>query len=213
LTRASIWLCFCLAVAIIAAAVADALVESASNAGWFGPGNFTDRSNLDVIPALAIGCAFVALYVALRVRIMLAGFRGNARAALRLSNDALGYCGLAMLPVIFALQIVVLFSMETAEQYVVWGHVLGGTIWLGGPIDVSLAAHAVTCVAVTLLAARAIGSLATAALRVINFIRTLATMLPRQRLPMMRRRAAAVASNWTTFAPRSAGVRAPPLPA
>jgi hypothetical protein len=212
LTRASIRLCFCLAVAIIAAAVADVAVEAASNAGWFGPGNFTDRSDLDVIPALVVGCAFVVLYVTLRVRSLLAGFQGNVRAALRLSNEALGYRVLAMLPAILALQIVVLFSMETAEQLVVWGHVLGGTIWLGGPLVASLTAHAAACVAMGLLIARAIRSLATAALHVIRLLRALATTLPRQPAPKARRQAA-VASDWTTFAPRWVGERAPPLPA
>jgi hypothetical protein len=211
LTHASIRLCFCLAVAVIAAAVADPLVEAASNAGWFGPGSFTDHSSADVLPALTLGCGFVTLYVALRVRSMLASSRANTPRAVRISNEALGYSVLGLLPAIFALQIVVLFSMETAEQFAVWGHGLGGTIWLGGPVTVSLTAHAVVCVVVTLAVARAIRSLASVALRVIRLMRVLATLLPQKQSPKVGICQTAVVWSWTAFAPRSLGERAPPL--
>jgi hypothetical protein len=51
-----------------------------------------------------------------------------------------------MLPLIFVLQLVALFGMETLEQIATVGHPLGGTLWLGGPILVSLAAHFLSCV-------------------------------------------------------------------
>jgi hypothetical protein len=207
---ASIRLCFCLAAAVIAAAVADPLVEAASNAGWFGSGSFTDRSSIDVIPAFALGCGFVALYVVLRVRRVLAACHGNVHFALRFSNDTLGYRVFALLPVIFAFQLAVLYSMETAEQFAVWGHALGGAIWLGGPVAVSLAAHAVACIAVTFVVACAIGSLATAALHVINLVRALTTLLPKQPPARVQLRHHLAASTWTAFAPRSVGERAPP---
>jgi hypothetical protein len=213
LTRASIRLCFCLAVAVIAAAVADPLVEAASNAGWFGPGSFTDHSNADVLPAFALGCGFVALYVALRVRGALAASCGNAQTALGVSKEALGYRVPALLPAIFFIQLIALYSMETAEQFAVWGHGLGGTIWLGGPVVVSLTTHAVSCVAFTLLVARAIRSMATAALRVIHLMRAGATLLPLRPTPRVGSYRDAVGSSWTAFAPRSLGERAPPLQA
>jgi hypothetical protein len=211
LTRASIRLCFCLAVAVIAAAVADPLVEAASNAGWFGPGNFTDHSSVDVLPAFALGFGFVVLYVALRVRSMLLDSGGNAPNALRLSNEALGHSVRRLLPQIFTFQIVVLYGMETAEQFAVWGHGLGGTIWLGGPPAVSLAAHAAICIAVALLLARTVASLASAALRVIHLVRVLTTMSPKPRAPKIGLFQNAVAWSWTAFAPRCVGERAPPF--
>ena len=64
----SVRLWFSVAVAIIAAAVADPILESASNAGLFGHGSFTDHSNLDVLPALCIGLLAVAIHVTLRLR-------------------------------------------------------------------------------------------------------------------------------------------------
>jgi len=201
LTRSSIRLWFCLAVAVLAAAVADPLVEAASNAGWFGPGTFTDRSSLDVLPALCIGCAFAIVCLVLRVRL------------LRLSNEALGSHPLTLLPAILATQLGVLFCMETAEQYVVWGHTFGGTIWLGGPVAVSLAVHAATCVAVTLIAARSIRSLATAAVRVIRLIEARAVRRPGGRSPLVARSYETVPSSRCSLAPRTVGERAPPLPA
>jgi hypothetical protein len=63
---------FCIAAALVAASVADPLVEFASNRGVFGPGSFTDHSNRDVLPALCAGLAFGAVYVLLRARSILA---------------------------------------------------------------------------------------------------------------------------------------------
>jgi hypothetical protein len=125
-----------LAVAVIAAAVADPIVEFASNAGWFGPGNFTDRSNLDVFPALVVGLGALALYLIGRAPAILAG-------------TALPRRLVSLVPAIFVLQIAVLYVMETAEQFIVGGHTLGPVVWLGGPITASLAIHAALCVTVT----------------------------------------------------------------
>ena len=71
----SIRLWYCAATAIIAAAIADPCVEFASNSGWFGPGRFTDRSNLDVVPALLVGLAVIACYVGMRIREVALGLR------------------------------------------------------------------------------------------------------------------------------------------
>jgi len=139
-----IW--FCIAAALVAASIADPLVEFASNGGAFGAGSFTDHSNWDVFPALGAGVALVAVYIALRVRRAL--LRAGVHESLRPS--AL----LALLPYVFAVQIALLYVMETAEQFVVAGHALGGVIWLGGPAPVSLAAHAVICVLTTFLLGR-----------------------------------------------------------
>ena len=68
-----------LCAAVLAAAIADPLVECASNAGWFGPGNFTDRSNLDVGPVFALGIATLALYLVRRARVLAA--RGSSPGA------------------------------------------------------------------------------------------------------------------------------------
>ena len=46
------------------------------------------------------------------------------------------------LPYVYALQLSALFVMESGEQFVASGHLLGGTAWLGGPVLFSLLAHA-----------------------------------------------------------------------
>jgi hypothetical protein len=150
-------LLFCLAVAVIAAAVADPIVEFVSNAGWFGPGSFTDRSNLDVFPALLAGSGVLALYLIGAARAVLAGTALPRRLA-------------SLVPAIFVLQIAALYVMETAEQLIVGGHTLGPAVWLGGPILASLAIHAAFCVTITFWIARSARGLALTTLRVIALI-------------------------------------------
>ena len=63
---------FCLAAALVAAAIADPLIECASNSGVFGSGSFTGRSNQDVLPVLCAGLTCGAVYVFLAARRILA---------------------------------------------------------------------------------------------------------------------------------------------
>jgi hypothetical protein len=70
----------------------------------------------------------------------------------------------------------VLFVMETAEQLALRGGTLGHAVWLGAPVAISLAAHAISCVAFTWLLARSARSLAKTTLRVLQMIRAIATM-------------------------------------
>jgi hypothetical protein len=162
LTRSSLRLGFSLAVAVIAAAIADPVVEFASNVGWFGHGSYTDGSYLDVVPALLVGIALLALYLVIRGGAVLAG-RALPRNVARL------------LPSIFFFQILTLYVMEMAEQLIVTGHLLGPAIWLGGPLPVSLAVHAAICLVVTLSIARSVRTLAATTLRVIALVRAIAT--------------------------------------
>jgi hypothetical protein len=156
---------FCIASAVLAAAIADPLVESVSNAGWFGPGMFTDHSNLDVLPALLCGTALLTCYLVLRVR----------RELFRASGEALRARVGRLLPFIVALQLGVLFAMETLEQLVVAGHVMGGAIWLGGPIWFSLCAHAFVGIVVAYGLARLAWVCTQTTLRVMRRFRALAT--------------------------------------
>jgi len=140
-------LLFSIAVATLAAALGDLLVESLSNHGAFGPGRFTDGSNADIAPigiagsTLLLGCLFF------RVRRALACC--GAAQYRRELTAALAPLPLARtLPLILLLQIVLLWAMETAEQYLVVGHGFGGTIWLGGPTAISLFLHAAICLIV-----------------------------------------------------------------
>jgi hypothetical protein len=153
---------FCVAAGIVAAAIADPVVEFASNAGWFGHQLFTDRSNADVFPALAAAGVLLALFMLRKARAVLDG-------------SALPRRWWTLLPAIFAVQLVALYAMETTEQLVVRGGILGPTIWLGGPIAVSLAIHAAFCVAFAWLLVRCARSIAKTTLHVLRMIRAIAT--------------------------------------
>jgi hypothetical protein len=145
---------FCLDAAIAAAAVIDPILESLSNKGVFGAGHYTDRSNLDVVPALCVALA-LSLVVAIGIARRVLARNCYAPEWLRLSATALEDLALRpLLPAVFILQIAALFTMETIEQVAVAGHPLGGAVWLGGPVAISLALHAIGSVFVTWTIAR-----------------------------------------------------------
>ena len=160
---------------MIAACIADPLLESASNAGWFGPGNFTDHSTWDIVPIVLVGLLFVALHLWLRVQ------KGLAEARLPHSwlpqvTDALGPSALRLVPLTFVAQVSTLYMMETTEQQVVYGHVLGGTLWLGAPILVSLTVHAMICALVTVVLSKALRAFSDATIQIVHLICALATL-------------------------------------
>lgn len=131
---------FCVAAACSAASLADAVLESASNAGWFGPGTFTDHSTLDVLPVLAIGGLFAFLYAVARAQLVLRA--GDLRRYVSACMVGLDHRAIVrLLPLVFALQMLTLFGMETLEQVAIAGHPMGGTLWLGAPALVSICFH------------------------------------------------------------------------
>jgi len=161
---------FCLAAAVTAAALVDPVMERLSNTGVFGPGPFTDHSNLDVVPALCVGAAFSVTFVIGLVRRTLAK-TCYAPRWLRVSARAMDSATITrLLPAIYAMQIGALFAMETVEQTIVTGHPLGGSIWLGGPIAVSLLLHAMGCVAFTAALSRVLNWLAQTLVHVVTFV-------------------------------------------
>jgi hypothetical protein len=168
-------LLFCLAAALTAAALADPLVEGLSNRGVFGAGRFTDHSNADVLPALAVALVFAALFLFGVVRRMLPRSRASrAPAWLRDSRAAVPLkTALRLFPATFALQITTLFVAETLEQIAVAGHAFGGTVWLGGPVLVSLALHAAIGLVVVVVMARLLDWIARGIADVIELLRRL----------------------------------------
>lgn len=207
--RAALRSLFVFAVALVAAAIADPSIESASNAGWFGPGNFTDHSTLDVMPALIAGAAVVLVLLALRTFGLFHAVDG--KSLLRASDQALADGPGRLLPLTYALQLALLFGMETLEQFAVYHHALGGTIWLGGPAVISLLGHAVACVAVAFIAARTIRAVAAIAARVISIVCAPAT-LRAQPDGLILRRSGAFNRYYVLPTRCRIGERAPPLP-
>ncbi len=167
-TSIRVW--FCVATAIIAAAIADPCIEFASNAGWFGPGRFTDGSNLDVVPALLVGLAVIACYVGMRIREVALGLRFEALNRRMVANHTFATDLVTVLLAAFSVQLLVLFAMETAEQALVYGQVLGGWIWLGGPLFASLTAHGLFCILTALALATLLYRFERNAGRIAHFI-------------------------------------------
>ncbi|MGB6521850.1 MAG: hypothetical protein WBE83_08770 [Candidatus Cybelea sp.] len=187
-----------LCAAVLAAAIADPLVEFASNAGWFGPGNFTDRSNLDVGPVFALGIASLAVYLVRRARTLAA--RGSSPGPL-----------MAFVPAVFAVQLLTLFGMESTEQLILHGHLLGPQIWLGGPVPFSLAIHAAACLTVSLWMARSTRRLAETTLRVLRLFEAIARLAVAVASPVTRRPAAQRCFNQLGPTLCRIGERAPPV--
>lgn len=195
---------FCIAAALVAASIADPLVEFASNSGIFGPGSFTDHSNQDVLPALAAGLALGAVYVFFRARRILTAHRGAVLSTIGVRPS---------LPYVFAAQIALLYGMETVEQFVVTGHALGGTIWLGGPPLASLSVHAAICVLTTFLMGRSARFLSQKAVTLAARIVAAIGLAPRS--PAMLFLRVSQRADERRLAPvrRRIGERAPPQPA
>ena len=164
---------FVVAVSAVAAASADTLLESVSDAGGFGPGTFTDRSMADVVPVLVCAVSVAAALVASLVRRAL-----STRASLAAQAVPTVRGAPALVPAVVALQLALLFAMETGEQIAVAGHPLGGTIWLGAPAAIALAVHALAAVLCTLGLAGVLRALADGVVRVIRFVRRLAIPWP-----------------------------------
>jgi hypothetical protein len=187
------------AIAVIAASVADPIVEFCSNVGLFGAGRYTDHSNLDVFPTLIAGVGLLALYLVRRAPAILSG---------RVLSGGIA----SSLPLIFALQIAALYLMETTEQIVAWGHPLGSTIWLGAPLPVSFAIHALAGFAIAYAVVRSKRALAATTLRIIRVIRAIATFAPAAPQPRAERRPRRRAFKELVPALCAIGERSPPHP-
>ena len=192
---------FCATVAVLAAALADPCLEFASNAGWFGSGRFTDRSMADVAPTLLFGALFLVA--------QLFGIFRRASISLRF-DEPLRRPLARILPSIFSLQLALLFLIESIEQRVVYGHFLGGALWLGAPILIALAVHALFTVGTALLVAVTLREFARRAPALATAVR-----LRRERnAPLavaIRRSFAVVSAPLPKYTVGSLGKRAPPI--
>ena len=133
---------FIAAVALIAAALGDPLVESIANTGAFGPA-YRDDNHLSVLPTLFAGLALVLGVAALRAIALLraprSGKSGGWRdVAIYLSAESHAWD----FPLVLGLQLAAVCMMENIEQLAAHGTFVSGFAWLGAPALISLAAHA-----------------------------------------------------------------------
>ena len=147
LAFARVW--FVCASALVAAAVANSLVESISGSGAFG-GGYVDNDHRSVLPVLAIGAIFA-------LAVLIAKTRAWIVAAAR---DLADRCVVGDLPRVVGLQLFVVFAMENAESFASGGGGVGGVRWLGGPLAFALLAHLTIGIATTFALGFALRALA-----------------------------------------------------
>ena len=149
---------FLCAVALVAAAFADPVVETISDSGIFG-GHYADHNRLSVIPTAIVG-VLVASHVLVRriVRSWRARDVGGD-ALLDLARDVSSRGPFSGFAFVLLAQLTALFVMEHAEQAAIGGPAIDGTAWLGGPIAFSLATHALVGLASLLLGRYALRSI------------------------------------------------------
>jgi hypothetical protein len=132
---------FLFAVAFVAAGLGDPVVESVSNTGIFG--QYVDNNHLGVVPTLLAGAVVIAEVLVLRFLEAWRRSTDSRGSLIHIARDFGSRSVARDFPLIFALQLLSLFAMESGEQLVAGGKLLGGTAWLGGPILFSLIAHAI----------------------------------------------------------------------
>jgi hypothetical protein len=204
---------FLIAVALLAAALGDALVETVSNTGIFGPSYF-DNNHLSIVPALLAGIVLTLEAIGLRCFELYRRARSSRRDWLIDAATCIAARSPARdIPYVFAMQMAALFAMESTEQLVLGGKLLGGMVWLGGPILLSVLSHALIGAACTFLlgwSMRAISE--TVASLVVTAIAFIAIAIARNVAgPILARRDELAFPRAQSPHARQIGERAPPL--
>jgi hypothetical protein len=134
------------AVALVAAALGDPLVETVSNTGIFGRA-FIDDNHQSVAIVLVAGIVLGVLLLIARFRFAAAGASTNSRDWLReVISGLLSTSSSRHIAPIFAAQMAVVYAMESCEQLLGTGASVHGFSWLGAPIVFSLPMHLAVCV-------------------------------------------------------------------
>jgi hypothetical protein len=131
---------FLFGVALVAAAVGNACVETVSNAGYFGSG-YHDNDHASVVPAIAGGLVLLLQIAVVRVLALLRGTASDGSWFARTASDISHRGPVRDLPVLLGMQFCALYAMEAAEALLASGHVPEGITWLGGPPLFSIVAH------------------------------------------------------------------------
>ena len=147
-----------MAVALVAAAIADPLVESIANTGALGRG-YSDNDHASVVPTLIFGSVLLLLVIGARCLGLVRRASVYRRWVVGIARHLCARPALADLPYVVLLQFAALFVMESCEQLLYDGRLGGGTAWLGGPIWFSIATHVLIGLLCTILAACATRSI------------------------------------------------------
>jgi hypothetical protein len=202
---------FLFGVALVAAAIGNACVETVSNSGYLGAG-YHDNDHASVVPAIAGGCVLLLQIALVRVLALLRGTAACdgdwfARTAADISHRGL----VRDLPVVLSAQFCALYAMEACESFLASGHLPAGTAWLGGPPIYSILAHVALGTLCAVLFARAMRAVVTTLASVVRHVISLSIAIaPRAaRASRLPRNSASFAGSQTANA-RPFGGRAPP---
>jgi hypothetical protein len=134
-----------LAIALVAAAIGDPLVETIANSGLFGRA-FVDRDQQSVVPVLVAGVLLGLLLLVARFRYAAALAGPQSRDWLRevVAQLSTTSSSRTVAP-IFAAQLAVVYAMESCEHALGAGAAIVGLSWLGAPVAFSLLLHLGVC--------------------------------------------------------------------
>jgi hypothetical protein len=141
-----------LAAAVLSAVISDWVIETAANLGLYGPA-FADHDQRSVLATTTAGVvlAVAAIVVSLleRWRVL----RGDSPQdwLVDAARDISRHWSWRAFPSTLAVAIAVRYAMESAELLRTSGHVAVGLGWLGGPVLIALALHALFCVLTVLV--------------------------------------------------------------
>jgi hypothetical protein len=134
-----------LAIAFVAAAIGDPLVETISNRGLFGSA-FIDRDQQSAVPVLVASILLGLLLLVARFRYAAALAGTESRDWVRevVAELSTTSSSRTVAP-IFAVQLTVVYAMESCEHALGAGAAIAGLSWLGGPVIFSLLLHLAVC--------------------------------------------------------------------
>jgi hypothetical protein len=202
---------FLFGVALVAAAIGNACVETVSNSGFLGAG-YHDNDHASVVPAVAGGFVLLLQIAIVRAIALLRGTTArDADWFARIAADISDRGPVRDLPALLGVQFCVLYAMEACESLVASGHMPAGTAWLGGPPVVSIVAHVALGVVCAMLFARAMRALVTTLASVVrHVIRPCIATAPRSPRASRLPRAFTFHAGSQTPNARPFGGRAPP---
>ena len=132
---------FLFGVALVAAAIGNACVETVSNSGYLGRG-YHDNDHASVVPAVVVGCVLLLQIAIVRVLALLRGaVAGDGAWFARTASEISLRGPLRDLPILLGVQFCALYGMEACESLVASGHLPAGFAWLGGPPLFSIVVH------------------------------------------------------------------------
>jgi hypothetical protein len=202
---------FLFGVALVAAALGNACVETVSNSGYLGPG-YHDNDHASVVPVIAGGCVLLMQIAIVRVLALLRGAASDGDWFARTASDLSQRGAVRDLPVLLTVQFCALYAMESCEALVASGHLPVGIVWLGGPPLFSIVAHVALGSLCAVLLARAMRAIvATLASVVRHVIRLSIAVAPRAARASRLSRASTFRAASQTANARPFGGRAPPL--